>query len=59
MPENTTWMQMPSEVELNRLAQRFYEASGITLRHMTDKPMIVEGLRAVFDEHLTKRAEDV
>lgn len=39
---------IPDEITLNRLAQRFYEASGITLARMTDKPMIVEGLRAVF-----------
>ncbi len=38
-----------SETDLNRLAQRFYEASGITLPRMADKPMIVDGLRAVFE----------
>lgn len=39
---------MPDDVTLNRLAQRFYEASGISIR-MTDKPLIVKGLRAVFE----------
>lgn len=43
----------PTEVELNRLAQLFYEASGITLSRMTDKPMIVAGLRAVFEKFMS------
>ena len=38
----------PDDVTLNRMAQLFYEASGITLPRMTDKPKVVEGLRAVF-----------
>ena len=41
---------MPSEVDLNRLAQRFYEASGIAMPSMADKPLIVAGLRAVFED---------
>lgn len=40
---------MPTDVELNRLAQRFYEASDISLPSMTDKPKVVAGLRAVFE----------
>jgi len=36
-----------SETEINRQAQDFYNASGITLDHMTDKPKIVAGLVAV------------
>lgn len=39
---------IPDDVTLNRLAQRFYEASGIHVHSMTDKPLIVKGLRAVF-----------
>jgi len=33
-----------AEVELNRMAQRFYEATHLQI-NMTDKPVIVEGLR--------------
>jgi hypothetical protein len=46
-----TWaplLDAPTETDINRLAQTFYEASGITLPSMTDKPMIVRGLEAVF-----------
>lgn len=39
-----------SGTDVNRLAQRFYEASGISLPSMTDKPLIVKGLVAVFEE---------
>lgn len=37
-------------VEVNRLAQLFYERSGIRLPAMTDKPKVVAGLRAVFED---------
>lgn len=37
------------ETDVNRLAQRFYEDSGISLPSMTDKPKIVAGLRSVFE----------
>lgn len=46
--ERTDRQTMPDEVTLNRLAQTFYEASGISLPKMTDKPLVVKGLRAVF-----------
>jgi hypothetical protein len=35
-----------TEVDLNVAAQRYYEASGIPLPAMTDKPKVVAGLRA-------------
>jgi hypothetical protein len=38
-----------TDVDVNRLAQTFYEASGINVLH-TDKPLLVAGLRAVFEE---------
>ncbi len=34
--------------EINVMAQRFYEASGLNLSH-TSKPQIVAGLRHVFE----------
>ena len=40
--------RIPDDVTLNRLAQTFYEASGIQFIQMTDKPRVVRGLRAVF-----------
>ena len=40
---------VPDDVTLNQLAQVFYEESGIRLTSMTDKPIIVKGLRAVFE----------
>lgn len=43
-------MNSITEVELNVLAQRFYEASGLSLSGL-DKPNIVAGLRAVFLIH--------
>lgn len=45
---NPAELRMPDEVTLNRLAQRFYEASGLRMVRMTDKPLVVRGLRAVF-----------
>jgi len=42
-------VEQPSDEDINRLAQTFYAASGITLPSMTDKPMTVRGLRAVFE----------
>lgn len=44
-----------TERQVNRLAQRFYEnaqfdGERLRLARMTDKPMIVNGLLAVFDE---------
>lgn len=39
-----------SATDVNRLAQLFYERSGIRLPAMTDKPKVVAGLRAVFEE---------
>lgn len=38
----------PDDETLNRLAQVFYEASGIQLGSMADKPLVVQGLQAVF-----------
>jgi len=47
----------PEEARLNRLAQRFYEASDLSLLGV-DKPKVVEGLRAVLNqpEPLTQAA---
>lgn len=39
-----------TEAEVNVLAQRFYEASGLTLSHGHDKPKVVAGLIAVLGE---------
>lgn len=39
-----------TNAQVNVLAQRFYEASGLTLPAMTDKPKLVAGLKAVFAE---------
>lgn len=39
-----------TESEVNVLAQRFFEAAGISLPLMTDKPLIVRGLIAVLAE---------
>ena len=38
---------MMSETDLNRMAQAFYEASGLTLAGVGDKPKVVKGLKAV------------
>lgn len=39
-----------ADIEVNALAQLFYETSGINLPNMTDKPKVVAGLTAVLDE---------
>lgn len=44
-------MRLPTETELNRMAQLFYEMSGLNLPRMTDKPLVVKGLRAVFEAY--------
>lgn len=38
-----------TQTQVNRLAQRFYEASRLPML-MTDKPLVVNGLLAVFEE---------
>lgn len=43
-------------VEVNVLAQRFYEAAGLNL-YMHDKGRVVDGLNAVFD-HLREKANE-
>lgn len=43
---------------VNELAQTFYEASGIALPSMADKPMIVRGLDAVFERVPTEALLD-
>lgn len=48
MPIDVIPFRRPTAVETNRLAQRFYEASGLNISH-TSKPQVVDGLNAVFD----------
>ena len=53
MDPGSAWMQSKlnlTEVEVNRLAQAFYDAAALTLPSMTDKPKIVAGLKAVFEQ---------
>lgn len=45
-PPTTEWEYGREDEDLGRMAQRFYEASGLTIPH-TSKPRVVAGLRAV------------
>lgn len=43
-----------SEIELNRMAQRFYEAGGTEVTHMSDKPRVVEALRVALSSAIDR-----